>query len=913
MRRWMAAVVVAAVWGAAGAVAAEPPVVASVVVQGAPRMELEQSVLDLLELRVGQPLDRRAVRRGIQTLVAGGEVSWLSLATEATPEGLVVMVDVDVRPTLTALRIETQSLLWRLRVSRWLGVEIGDPVDPERLAAAASRARRRLVDRGYPEAVVEPYLQFDLDGNTARAEVQVDTGPALTVGRVEVAGLPQEVSEQEIAPSVRVGRRISRQYVDRQRTRIEEAMRRRGWWEARVVSTEVVGGPSEATLKIGLEPGTRYRLEVDGGPQMKKVVERAMPDPVDEDVHPTQVDALAEQLNEGLRRQGWPRAGVSVSLGPQEGGARPVRVAGDLGERVRVEAVEFPGARQVEARDLRRVVRVRPGAGGARRPLTAESLAEDRRRLEAFYRQRGFVDAVVHEAALEDRGPSGLVVAFAVDEGLRWTVEQFRIEGLPTEASFALDDDSLQMEVTDPWDPERLESLRQSWVRVMRDVGYPEAEAVAEIEMDDPGRVRVTLVADPDAFVTLGEVAVAGLTGTREAVVRRVLDHVGLVEGRPYSQDTIVRAQQKLYELGLFRRVAMVPVPGDERRSRRGLVVQLEEGLQRSYVLGLGWDTEERFRFTLGWSHLNLFGGAHAVSVETRQSSREVRFQLSVREALLPVIHTPGYLAVYQTEETFAEYDQRRRGLWTEIGDRRQAPFRQWIRYEYQIVRPEAPEEILSDLERQDQEIELSSITPVLEWDTRDDLLNPSRGLFATLAPEYAFPAFTAESHYVKAQVRATQYIPMPFGKAAAGVRLAGTWNLDEVDGVPPNLQVPLASRLFAGGRSTHRAFPTDRLGIPGQTLDDDGTPIGGNALVLVNLDVQRRIWNELAAVVFLDGGNVWASPEDVRFEDFRWGAGLGLRYDTPAGPFRVEYGHKLDRQEGESGGEWYFSFGVAF
>jgi outer membrane protein insertion porin family len=72
-------------------------------------------------------------------------------------------------------------------------------------------------------------------------------------------------------------------------------------------------------------------------------------------------------------------------------------------------------------------------------------------------------------------------------------------------------------------------------------------------------------------------------------------------------------------------------------------------------------------------------------------------------------------------------------------------------------------------------------------------------------------------------------------------------------------------------------------------------------------------VWNALAAVLFVDGGNVWVEPGDVRFRDFRWGVGAGIRFETPAGPFRLEYGRKVDPLEGESGGELFFSFGIAF
>jgi outer membrane protein assembly factor BamA len=446
----------------------------------------------------------------------------------------------------------------------------------------------------------------------------------------------------------------------------------------------------------------------------------------------------------------------------------------------------------------------------------------------------------------------------------------------------------------------------------LADAGYPDGRVVAEVDTSQEGRARVVMRAVPGDFVRIGTVVVSGLERTRPQVVRRILRLTGVQAGAPYSAAAFETARRRLFELALFRSVEVAPVPGQERGAERGVVFRCEEGAQRSYLLGLGYDTVNRARVTLGWSHLNLFGGAHAVSVETRLSSREERFQAGWREARLPWLHTPGAAMIYRTEEEYATYSQLRRGLWLEVGNRRRRPLRPWIRYEYQIVRPDAPDDVLSDLEREEQEIEIASLTPTLEWDTRDDPLAPTRGLFALLSTEYAFPAFQAETHFLKVQAGASVYGRLPGGTGAAGLRLGAIHPFDTSPGEPENLQVPINVRFFAGGSSTHRAFRTDYLGLEGQTLTD-GEPVGGNAMVLLNLEYLRPLSSFLTGVLFVDGGNVWAAPDQVRAGDLRWGVGAGLRLDTPAGPFRLEYGHKLDRKEGESSGEVYLSFGIPF
>jgi outer membrane protein insertion porin family len=123
---------------------------------------------------------------------------------------------------------------------------------------------------------------------------------------------------------------------------------------------------------------------------------------------------------------------------------------------------------------------------------------------------------------------------------------------------------------------------------------------------------------------------------------------------------------------------------------------------------------------------------------------------------------------------------------------------------------------------------------------------------------------------------------------------------------------VPIDERFYAGGRTTHRAFGQDELGIEGQTLVA-GTPIGGAGLLLVNLDYRFPIAGAIGGTVFVDGGNVWRDYAEIDTGDLRWGAGVGLRYRSPVGPLRLEIGWKLDREPGEPAYVWFFSIGNPF
>jgi len=124
--------------------------------------------------------------------------------------------------------------------------------------------------------------------------------------------------------------------------------------------------------------------------------------------------------------------------------------------------------------------------------------------------------------------------------------------------------------------------------------------------------------------------------------------------------------------------------------------------------------------------------------------------------------------------------------------------------------------------------------------------------------------------------------------------------------------EIPASERFFAGGDSTVRGFALDRLGTPA-TIDQDGFPKGGNALVVLNAELRLPVWRDLGAVAFLDAGNVFARATDLDFGEIRGGIGFGVRYRSPVGPIRVDLGFKLDRREREGRAQVHVSIGQAF
>ena len=108
---------------------------------------------------------------------------------------------------------------------------------------------------------------------------------------------------------------------------------------------------------------------------------------------------------------------------------------------------------------------------------------------------------------------------------------------------------------------------------------------------------------------------------------------------------------------------------------------------------------------------------------------------------------------------------------------------------------------------------------------------------------------------------------------------------------------LPASERFFAGGDTTVRSFALDRLGDDA-TIDENGFPTGGNALIVLNSELRVPVTGALQVVGFLDAGNVFDRVSNLRLGHVRGGVGFGVRYRSPVGPIRVDLGFKMDRQE---------------
>jgi len=404
----------------------------------------------------------------------------------------------------------------------------------------------------------------------------------------------------------------------------------------------------------------------------------------------------------------------------------------------------------------------------------------------------------------------------------------------------------------------------------------------------------------------IGKAIITGNKATRYEVIKRELTNS---EGEPYSFRTLANDRQKLYKIGLFTNVDIETLNRGE--DIEDILIRVKEGNAGAFEFGVGYGEYEQYRGFIQLSYRNLWGMNRQGSLRAEISGLEKRVILQYYEPWfmghnLPFrvlllreqkkeINIPGGDTIYKLVRHTASA-----GFEKQLSPKLKAD----IFYEFSVVKTYdvQPDVILS---REDVgTLVISSIKSSVTYDTRDNPFNPSRGLLAGLSVKAASPLLFSETYFNKFEAHGSF-----FHKLHKSVVLAVSLRGGLAFGYGDTDELPIVERFFLGGGTTVRGYEQDTLGPKG----DDNNPIGGNSYLEGNIELRTEIGRGFSLVPFLDMGNVWIKASDMSVTDLKYTAGMGLRYDTPVGPLRVDYGFKLNRESDESRGAFHFSIGHAF
>jgi outer membrane protein insertion porin family len=200
-----------------------------------------------------------------------------------------------------------------------------------------------------------------------------------------------------------------------------------------------------------------------------------------------------------------------------------------------------------------------------------------------------------------------------------------------------------------------------------------------------------------------------------------------------------------------------------------------------------------------------------------------------------------------------------------------------------------------------------SSMTFAITRDSRDKLWDTSKGSYNRLRFEYAGGVLGGDIGFNKYTAKTGWYFPLFWDT----VFLAkGTWGLVVKR---PGEKLPVYQKFSIGGGETVRGFEFESISPRDPATGDR---IGGETMMYYTAEFRFPLVKEFGVVgtVFFDAGNVYTENENaLTVPGLRTSAGGGIRWYSPMGPIRLEYGFNLDPLGDEPKGQWEFGMGGAF
>jgi outer membrane protein insertion porin family len=543
--------------------------------------------------------------------------------------------------------------------------------------------------------------------------------------------------------------------------------------------------------------------------------------------------------------------------------------------------------------------------------LKREELSRDLDRIRAYYLDNGFLDIAVEEPEIQlDTERKKLRILIRVEEGPQYRIRELHIKGtsLFSEAEIR---SRIKSRAGGIFSREAMQGDVVAITDRYAERGYLFADVapVTDIHRADH-MVDVVLEITEGRQAFINRIEITGNARTRDKVIRR---EIRLVEGDVFNSLLLQRSRRDLQNLGYFEEVKL-----DTRRAvaadKVDVTVELKEKPTGAFTIGGGYSSVDGPLAAASISQSNLFGLGKRVSIRGQVGTRANRYEAVYSDPHFLDTDWLTEVRAYDVQTRFRTnqgFNQNTRGASLTVGHALLEEIFGSLTYSFQRVQIKDLEATAPFLVRRQAEESggvstTSALIFSLSRDTRDSFTEPTRGLRAAASFQYAGGFLDADNNFIKTSLELSQYWPL-WWKLVGHVR--GSIAYGEAFGDTPVL--PVQERFFLGGINTIRGFrnftvsPTDPV---------TGGLTGGNKAFFFNNEILFPLYEplKLRGVVFFDVGN--AFDERSNFEwSVKYGAGIGIRFISPIGAIRLEWGFNLSPEPNERQQVLYFSAGTAF
>ncbi len=672
------------------------------------------------------------------------------------------------------------------------------------------------------------------------------------------------------------------------------------------ISSEISeeAGASILTFNVEERPLVR-NIRFEGNEELateklREVITVHVPDIYD----PFEVSKSVEKIKVEYIMEGYYAAEITADSHVNEKNETLVTFRIKEGDIVRIKDIRFDGNTVFDNGDLEGAMDTQEkwmfswitGRGNYNELL----LKQDLERIADLYFNEGYVRVKVREPVIslvdDDKH---MLLLIQIDEG-----PQYKMGSIDAQGDLIREKEELltlmALSPGDVFSREKLRSGVESVTDVYADEGYAYANVSPLTRADDETLlIDMMLDIEQGPQVSVERINITGNTKTRDKVIRREMK---LVEGDLFNATNLKRSKARINNLGFFEAVDISTSAGSDQ-SNMNVDVNVQERPTGTFSIGAGYSSVDGFVGQGSITQENFLGRGWKMNLAASLGGTSTTYQVGLTDPyFLDSRWTLGF-ELYQTEREWTDFSRKSRGFAIKGGhpigeySRLLATYRLEQKEIYDVS-PFASNTIAD----QEGDSLISSITTSYIYNTTNNRLDPSAG--TDLNATWEFAGLGGTEKFSKYVFDVRHFWPWKWGTVfSAHGQMGYVHDLGGGD-------VPIDEKFFLGGIYTIRGFDSREVG----PKDENGDYVGGDTETFFNFEYIFPLFDDLGikGVTFFDVGDAWGEDEEM-FETWRYSAGAGIRWLSPLGPMRFEYGYNLDPEDDESDSKFDFMIGRFF
>lgn len=637
-----------------------------------------------------------------------------------------------------------------------------------------------------------------------------------------------------------------------------------------------------------------------GTERLQGVVTLKVPDIYD----PYEVEKSIAAIKAEYVKEGYFAADIKVVSEINADNEAVVTFKIEEGKLVRIKEIRFEGNTVFGEGDLRKAMDTEEkwflswltGRGNYDEAL----MDQDLERIADLYFNKGYIRVKVRKPVIslvDDL--RHMLILIQVDEG-----EQYRIGKLDAVGDLVDRPEELLSHIElRPGEVFARDLLRKGVGKITdlyADQGYAYANVAPLSRVDDATKlVDLALQIEKGPQVSVERINIAGNSKTRDKVIRREMK---VMEGDLFNATALKRSKARINNLGFFEAVDLSTSEGSDQ-NHINVDVKVKERPTGTFSLGAGYSSVDSFVGQGSVTQENFLGRGLKLNLAASLGGSSTTYQIGLTDPyFLDKNLTLGF-ELYQTVREYDDYSRDANGGAIKLGfpvfddyTRALLVYRLEFADIYDVSNFAS-----NDIKEEEGKSTTSSITSSLYRDTTDNRLDPSKGSVAEVSWELA--GLGGDEKFSKYVLDYRHFWPAFLGTVVSAHGQIGY--VHSVDNDDP----PIDERFFLGGINTLRGFEPREVG----PRDEYGDYTGGDVEAYGNLELIVPLGGKetgVKGVAFFDVGNAW---DENYFSDWRYSVGAGIRWLSPLGPLRLEWGYNLDPYEWEDDSRLDFMIGRFF